>query len=61
MSKRFFYEYDIKTSEIKMIIKSPNSHSDIVTTIVRLGDNMLFSGGFDSMINKWSFSLGDLI
>ena len=59
VSKRFFYEYDIKTSEIKMIIKSPNSHSDIVTSLVRLGDNAFFSGGFDSMINKWSFSIGE--
>ena len=44
-----------------MIIKSPNSHSDIVTSLVKLGDNKFFSGGFDSMINKWSFSIGESI
>jgi WD40 repeat protein len=52
-SEKYFYLYEYNINEAKLLLKTPNNHSDCVGVVVKQNAKHFVSGGFDSVIKVW--------
>ena len=52
-SASYFYLYEYNINEAKLLLKTPNNHSDAVGVVVKQDAKHFVSGGFDSVIKVW--------